>query len=91
MKMKEVMIMSKNKDKKILKEEKTERANQIAEKSKNVKKTYERLEDGLFKVLRLFSTALDKFLFNKKIKKNNIKNNGPTTRHSISKWSISTI
>ncbi len=61
--------MSKNKDKKILKEEKTERANQIAEKSKNVKKTYERLEDGLFKVLRLFSTALDKFLFNKKYSK----------------------
>ncbi len=48
---------------------KTERASQIAEQSKKVKKTYEHLEEGLFKILRLFSSFLDKFLFNKKYSK----------------------
>lgn len=56
--------------KKSLQEEtKTERANKIAEKNKNVKRTYEKVEDALFKILRLFSTALDKFIFNKKYSK----------------------
>ncbi len=48
---------------------KTERASQIAEQSKKVKRTYEHLEEGLFKILRLFSSFLDKFLFNKKYSK----------------------
>ncbi len=64
--MKEVMIMSK---KSLQEETKTERANKIAEKNKNVKRTYEKVEDALFKILRLFSTALDKFIFNKKYSK----------------------
>lgn len=60
--MKEVKNMSENK-------KKTERASQIAEQSKKVKRTYEHLEEGLFKILRLFSSFLDKFLFNKKYSK----------------------
>lgn len=59
--------MSENKKKESMK--KTERASQIAEQSKKVKRTYEHLEEGLFKTLRLFSSFLDKFLFNKKYSK----------------------
>ncbi len=59
--------MSENKKKESMNDKKkTERASQIAEQSKKVKRTYEHLEDGLFKTLRLFSSFLDKFLFNKK-------------------------
>ncbi len=61
--------MSENKKKSGNDKKKTERANQIAEQSQKVKRTYEHLEDGLFKALRLFSTFLDKFLFNKKYSK----------------------
>lgn len=50
-------------------ENKTERANRIAEQSKKVKKTYEKMEDFLFRVLRAFSTFLDKVLFNEKYSK----------------------
>lgn len=48
---------------------KTERANKIAEQSKKVQRTYERFEDVLFRSLRMFSTVLDKVLFNKKYSK----------------------
>lgn len=48
---------------------KTERANRIAEQSKKVKRTYEKMEDFLFRVLRAFSTFLDKVLFNEKYSK----------------------
>ncbi len=62
--------MSENKKKESINDKKkTERASQIAEQSKKVKRTYEHLEDGLFKTLRLFSSFLDKFLFNKKYSK----------------------
>lgn len=50
-------------------ENKTERANRIAEQSKKVKRTYEKMEDFLFRVLRTFSTFLDKVLFNEKYSK----------------------
>lgn len=50
-------------------ENKTERANRIAEQSKKVKRTYEKMEDFLFRVLRAFSTFLDKVLFNEKYSK----------------------
>ena len=50
-------------------ESKTERANRIAEQSKKVKRTYEKMEDFLFRVLRAFSTFLDKVLFNEKYSK----------------------
>ena len=50
-------------------ENKTERANRIAEQSKKVKGTYEKMEDFLFRVLRAFSTFLDKVLFNEKYSK----------------------
>ena len=50
-------------------ESKTERANRIAEQSKKVKITYEKMEDFLFRVLRAFSTFLDKVLFNEKYSK----------------------
>lgn len=50
-------------------EKKTERANRIAEQSRKVKDTYERFEDVLFRILRTFSTVLDKVLFNKKYSK----------------------
>ncbi len=62
--------MSENKKKDSMNhKKKTERASQIAEQSKKVKRTYEHLEEGLFKTLRLFSSFLDKFLFNKKYSK----------------------
>ena len=50
-------------------ENKTERANRIAEQSKKVKRTYEKMENFLFRVLRAFSTFLDKVLFNEKYSK----------------------
>lgn len=50
-------------------ENKTERANRIAEQSKKEKRTYEKMEDFLFRVLRAFSTFLDKVLFNEKYSK----------------------
>lgn len=50
-------------------ENKTESANRIAEQSKKVKRTYEKMEDFLFRVLRAFSTFLDKVLFNEKYSK----------------------
>ena len=50
-------------------ENKTERANRIAEQSEKVKRTYEKMEDFLFRVLRAFSTFLDKVLFNEKYSK----------------------
>lgn len=50
-------------------ENKTERANRIAEQAKKVKRTYEKMEDFLFRVLRAFSTFLDKVLFNEKYSK----------------------
>ena len=50
-------------------ENKTERANRVAEQSKKVKRTYEKMEDFLFRVLRAFSTFLDKVLFNEKYSK----------------------
>ena len=50
-------------------ENKTERANRIAEQSKKVERTYEKMEDFLFRVLRAFSTFLDKVLFNEKYSK----------------------
>lgn len=50
-------------------ENKTERANRIAEQSKKVKRTYEKMEDFLFRVLRAFSIFLDKVLFNEKYSK----------------------
>lgn len=50
-------------------ENKTERANRIAEQSKKVKRTYEKMEDFLFRLLRAFSTFLDKVLFNEKYSK----------------------
>lgn len=50
-------------------ENKTERANRIAEQSKKVKRTYEKMKDFLFRVLRAFSTFLDKVLFNEKYSK----------------------
>ena len=50
-------------------ESKTERANRIAEQSKKVKRTNEKMEDFLFRVLRAFSTFLDKVLFNEKYSK----------------------
>lgn len=50
-------------------ENKTERANRIAEQSKKVKRTYEKMGDFLFRVLRAFSTFLDKVLFNEKYSK----------------------
>ncbi len=62
--------MSENKKKESMNhKKKTERASQIAEQSKKVKRTYEHLEEALFKTLRLFSSFLDKFLFNKKYSK----------------------
>ena len=50
-------------------ENKTERANRIAEQSKKVKRTYEKMEDFLFRLLRAFTTFLDKVLFNEKYSK----------------------
>ena len=50
-------------------ENKTERANRIAEQSKKLKRTYEKMEDFLFRILRAFSTFLDKVLFNEKYSK----------------------
>lgn len=71
-KQKEVMIMRKKiKDDSVgtTEEKKTERANRIAEQSQKVQKTYERFEEVLFKIVRTFSTVLDKVLFNKKYSK----------------------
>lgn len=62
--------MSENKKNEIIDDEaKTERANQIAEKNKKVKHTYEKVEDFLYKALKTFSTLLDKILFNRKYAK----------------------
>lgn len=57
------------KEKKDKTAEKTELANHIAEQSKKVKSSYEKIEDCLFRILRSFSTLLDKVLFNKKYSK----------------------
>lgn len=53
----------------IVDETKTEKANQIAEKSKKEKRTYEKIEDIVYKTLRAFSSLLDKILFNRKYAK----------------------
>ncbi len=45
---------------------KTELAQRIAKQSKKMAHTYEHVEGGLFRVIRWFSTLLDKLLFNSK-------------------------
>ena len=49
--------------------EKTELANRIARQSKKVATTYEHIENGLFKIFRIFSTWLDHLIFNPKYTK----------------------
>ena len=45
---------------------KTEIANRIAEQSKKVASSYQHFEDGIFRVIRGFSSFIDKILFNRK-------------------------
>ncbi len=47
-------------------ETKTELANRIAEQSRKMANTYQHFEDGLLRVVRWFSTFLDRVLFNNK-------------------------
>ncbi len=47
-------------------ENKTELANRIAEQSKRVASTYQMVEDWMLRIIRWFSSILDKFLFNNK-------------------------
>lgn len=49
--------------------EKTELANRIARQSKKVASTYEHIENGLFKIFRIFSTWIDHLIFNPKYTK----------------------
>ena len=49
--------------------EKTELANRIARQSKKVATTYEHIENGLFKIFRIFSTWIDHLIFNPKYTK----------------------
>ena len=49
--------------------EKTELANKIARQSKKVASTYEHIENGLFKIFRIFSTWIDHLIFNPKYTK----------------------
>jgi Uncharacterized protein conserved in bacteria len=63
--------MSQKKRKTDLNEEKedkskTELAKRIAEQSQKAADAYQHLEDGLFKIVRWFSTLLDKVIFNSK-------------------------
>ncbi len=47
-------------------ENKTELANRIAEQSRRMAKTYQHIEDGFLRVVRWFSTFIDRVLFNRK-------------------------
>ena len=47
-------------------ETKTELANRIAEQSRKMANTYQHFEDGLLRIVRWFSTFLDRLLFNNK-------------------------
>ncbi len=47
-------------------ENKLELAQKIANQSQKVARTYESLEDGFFRLIRMFSNAIDKFMFNPK-------------------------
>ena len=49
--------------------EKTELANKIARQSKKVASTCEHIENGLFKIFRIFSTWIDHLIFNPKYTK----------------------
>jgi len=49
--------------------EKTELAERIARQSERMANTYEHVEEGIFRVIRGFSTFIDKFLFNRKYAK----------------------
>ena len=49
---------------------KTELANRIAKQSKKVASTYEHLENGFFKIIRIFSSWIDHVIFNPKYTKN---------------------
>ena len=48
---------------------KTELANRIAKQSKKVASTYEHLENGIFKIIRIFSSWIDHVIFNPKYTK----------------------
>ena len=48
---------------------KTELANRIAKQSKKVASTYEHLENGFFKIIRIFSSWIDHVIFNPKYTK----------------------
>ena len=48
---------------------KTELANRIAKQSKQVASTYEHLENGFFKIIRIFSSWIDHVIFNPKYTK----------------------
>ena len=50
-------------------ETKTELANRIAEQSRKVANTYAHFEDGLIRVIRWFSGAIDKIIFNRRFSK----------------------
>ncbi len=58
-----------DRNKEELSSNKTELANRIAEQSKRMADSYQHVEDGLARVIRLFSTFLDKVLFNRKYSK----------------------
>lgn len=47
-------------------ENKVELAKKIADQSQRVQKTYESLEGNFFRVVRMFSNAIDRFMFNPK-------------------------
>lgn len=47
-------------------DDKLELAQKIANQSQKVAKTYESVEGGFFRIIRMFSNAIDKFMFNPK-------------------------
>ena len=47
-------------------ENKTELANRIAEQSRRMANTYQHIEDGFLRIIRWFSTFIDRILFNRK-------------------------
>ncbi|MFI3283551.1 MAG: CdaR family protein [Erysipelotrichaceae bacterium] len=57
------MLNNKNKNET---KDKLELANRIAKQTKKVSKTYETMENGLFKFVRFISTLIDRILFNPK-------------------------
>lgn len=54
---------------KVIDSEKTAQANRIAGQSKKVANTYQHIEDGILRIVRWFSTLLDKTLFSRKYSK----------------------